>query len=156
MFVPSPCRQLKPPSFVWHFFRYSKPLSSTCSSIGMRKLFADTSACTAHTVVEPSWSFLLPGVYHQPPEFDWLLPITLTAAATTSRIFLMSASGLTLHRSARPYASDSASVANPWPWIHEWPWGFHWPPFCWLSRNCSPLSRALPRSPSKGSSLAER
>src|SRR5262245_39833186 len=122
----------------------------------MRKLFAETRACTAQTVVEPSWSFLLPGVYHHPPELDWFLPITLTAAATTSRSFFVSMSGLTLHSSERPYASDSASVANPWPWIHECPWPTHWPSFCCVSSQLSPRRRALPRSPSNGSAAEER
>ena len=81
----------------------------------MPKLLAETRACTAQTVVEPSWSFLLPTVYHQPPELDWFSAMILTPLVTASLTFFMSKSGLVLHSSDRPYASDRASVANPWP-----------------------------------------
>ena len=75
---------MKPPSLLWLFFKYSKPLSSTLGSMSMPKLSAATRACTAHTVVAPSSRLGVPGVYHQPPEVDWFLAISLTDRATTA------------------------------------------------------------------------
>ncbi len=123
------------------------------------KLLADTMACTAHTVVEPSWSLGKPGSYHQPPDLDWVLPMILTARAMVLRIFFMSRSGFVLQKSDRPYASDRASVANPWPWIQRLRSSLvssNLPSFCLLRRYCKPRSSALPRSPVKGSSAAAR
>src|SRR5262245_7399108 len=116
----------------------------------MPKLPADTSACAAQTVVEPScWPFD-PGKYHPPPESDWLAAMTATALATAVRTFAMSVSGAVLQKSDRPYASDSASVANPWPWIQEWPCVTKTPSF-WLDRrNASPRPSALAWSPANG------
>src|SRR5262245_51853414 len=122
----------------------------------MPKFAADTSAWTAQTVVEPSCCCLAPGVYHHPPESDWFLAITPTALPTTPRTFATSRSGLVLQNSDRPYASDRASVANPWPWIHEWPCVAKVPSVWLAMRKPRARVRARPWSPANGSSEADR